>query len=514
VTALHAYAFLFVEDALGASEEAEETLFRTVVEFDKARATNFEFRRGGLLLYNFAYRTTSVTAEPSLPGARFRKGASTTRKGDKDLYLTLIYDFCDACRWGWHTEVLPAARFPFVIARENIHVLSVSALERTMAEAVDAAERAIPGYIGAVLVDPGNPIMSHVLWRALIHNFDYVNGSLMHWQNFLEPDERWDLTGNRWWNRLGFSSVAWTSPTERSVDIPTLVSGSDSLRGSFSRALLETRARPSLQEKVAEALGQQLGPSSQITMPVKFEASRLPGANIPEVEDRKLTSYALNPKHEKGKSKAVLFDRLLGLRLGDAKHLAAQLRAGLAGAEIDRVEFTPFGVKYCAVIPIKGTNGRAVPVRTAWEIRPGGHPRLVTCYPAEPRTIVSQAPIERPSLVDTSALPIDWNEIWERAVSAARAAAERVIPTPLVVDDAWYAEGGVGSAWVRILDARKGLARWLKVTGKGTDGYKSGTYVFALRTGQSYDRSIAWASAFAEVLRDHGINCEVEGRYD
>ena len=194
--------------------------------------------------------------------------------------------------------------------------------------------------------------------------------------------------------------------------------------------------------------------------------------------------------------------------------MAAQLRAGLPGAEVDRVEFTPYGVKYCAIIPIHGANGRALPVQTAWEIRPGGHPRLVTCYPAEPGTVVSQTPVERPSLVDTSASTVNWNEIWDRALSAARTAAERAIPTPLVVEDAWYSEGSIGFAWIRVLDARKGFARWLKATGKGRDGHRSGTYVFAQRTGQSFDRSMAWASAFAEVLRDHGIRCEVEGRYD
>jgi hypothetical protein len=514
LSSLHGYAFLFVEDALKALEEADENLFRVVLESDEKKQVGFEFRRGGLLLYTLAYRATSISAEPSVPGERFRRGASVTQTGDKDLYLTLVYDFCDAFRWEWHTEVLPAAKLPLVIARENIHVLSVSAIERSLAEAIDAAERATPGYIGAVVVDPGNPIAYYVLWSALSHGFDYVQGSLKHWQSHYEPEERWDLTGDNWWNRLGFTSVDWTSPGERSVDLPTLSSAPESLRGSFSRALLETRGKPNLQEKVVDALRQQLGPTSQFTVPVKFEASQLPGAGVPEVEDRKLTAYALNPKHERGKDKALLFDKLLGLGLGDAKHLAAQLRAGLPGAEIDRVEFTPYGVKYCAIIPIQGANGRALPVQTAWEIRPGGHPRLVTCYPAEPGTVVSQTPIERPSLVDTSASTVDWNEIWDRALSAARTAAERAIPTPLVVEDAWYSEGGIGFAWIRVLDARKGFARWLKTTGKGRDGHRSGAYVFAQQTGQSFDRSMAWASAFAEVLRDHGIRCEVEGRYD
>jgi hypothetical protein len=400
------------------------------------------------------------------------------------------------------------------MTRHNLHVLSVSALERRLAEAVDAAERARSNYVGAATIDPGNPILTHVLWRLLIHDCDYVQGCLTLWQEYEDTDGRWDLRGDHWWNRLGFTRVCWSAPTERNEEVPTLTSTADSLRGRFSRALLETRAKPSLQQMVVDALRHQTAGLDQSTVPAKFEASFLPGADIPEVEELKLARYALNPGHEKGRHKAALFEMLLGIGVRDWKHLAAQLRSGLAGATIDSVDFTPYGVKYRARIPIEGTNGRVLPVQTVWEIRPGGHPRLVTCYPAEVAAVVTQDPVARPSLVDTRASSVDWSVIWDRAISVARVAAERMIPTPLVVGEVWYADGAIGFAWVRVLDARTGFARWLRTTGNGSDGYKSGSYVFARGVGQSHDRARAWGWAFAAVLCDHGIRCEVGDRYD
>lgn len=89
--------------------------------------------------------------------------------------------------------------------------------------------------------------------------------------------------------------------------------------------------------------------------------------------------------------------------------------------------------------------------------------------------------------------------------------AERTVPTPMyIVGYEPIAEGEIGSAAVRVADARRGLARWLKRSGCGQkDGY-SGVIVSSPVPSQSYDRSVAWARRVTLILRLNGIEADVE----
>jgi hypothetical protein len=124
-------------------------------------------------------------------------------------------------------------------------------------------------------------------------------------------------------------------------------------------------------------------------------------------------------------------------------------------------------------------------------------------------------------------------EIYEKALTAGLAALKAATPTPMVVqqhanmmDDnspvvqEWFvADGPCGFAWVNVKCKGEGLRfvnamkkhdsdRWRK------DGYYGG-YTFWVREGnQSIQKKEAFAEAFAEVLREAGINAHWSSRLD
>lgn len=100
-------------------------------------------------------------------------------------------------------------------------------------------------------------------------------------------------------------------------------------------------------------------------------------------------------------------------------------------------------------------------------------------------------------------------EIFSEASKAAKAAFEA---TP---EDMFC-----GFAWVKITPARGPFVKWLKENNIGDKGWNGGWELWSsdLATGisasQSMLRKEAAARAFAEVLRDHGIEAWMGSRAD
>ncbi len=125
-------------------------------------------------------------------------------------------------------------------------------------------------------------------------------------------------------------------------------------------------------------------------------------------------------------------------------------------------------------------------------------------------------------------------EIYNEAVAAAVAAGKAHRPTPMVVGQAVglfgndivpgteeVVEGGVcGFAWVKIRPARGKFVTWLKKNNIGhRDDYAGGYSISMGRFpgadfGQSMERKEAAGAAFAEVLRNHGIEAYMTSRMD
>jgi hypothetical protein len=96
------------------------------------------------------------------------------------------------------------------------------------------------------------------------------------------------------------------------------------------------------------------------------------------VPDRTLS--CLNPEHDRGKRKALLFLAILGLGAPDVDELqslileAIQIHKAVAAGTDD------YGQRYTVDFPLE-RNLNTATVRTAWIIRPSeSFPRLTSCY--------------------------------------------------------------------------------------------------------------------------------------
>ena len=84
------------------------------------------------------------------------------------------------------------------------------------------------------------------------------------------------------------------------------------------------------------------------------------------------------------------------------------------------------------------------------------------------------------------------------------------------VEQEWYVEGGVcGFAWVNIKPGTSKLARAWKAAGYARkDSYYGGVMVWVREGGQSYERKMVYARAFAAVLRKAGYKAYSAGRLE
>ena len=73
---------------------------------------------------------------------------------------------------------------------------------------------------------------------------------------------------------------------------------------------------------------------------------KLPGGDNVEIDQRKLTDYALSPTHPVGKHKARLFALKLGLTRDDAPVLIEALRKAAASEDASPADVDAWGVRY------------------------------------------------------------------------------------------------------------------------------------------------------------------------
>ena len=90
---------------------------------------------------------------------------------------------------------------------------------------------------------------------------------------------------------------------------------------------------------------------------------KLPHGDDALVEDAKLRDYVLNPRHPVGKHHAVLFERLLGIELGNAEILKEALLRVAADEDVTREVATPCGRKFEMRFPLSGPGGEKRVVR-------------------------------------------------------------------------------------------------------------------------------------------------------
>jgi hypothetical protein len=107
---------------------------------------------------------------------------------------------------------------------------------------------------------------------------------------------------------------------------------------------------------------------------------KLPNAEHAIIDPRKLTEYSLNPYHDDGKHKALLFRNLLGIAADNPRPLVEALRNAAVTEEAQPGQTNRYGRRYLIDFDCSGMKG-PVRIRSAWIVRTGEVvPRLVTCY--------------------------------------------------------------------------------------------------------------------------------------
>ena len=106
----------------------------------------------------------------------------------------------------------------------------------------------------------------------------------------------------------------------------------------------------------------------------------VPNAENAVVDARKLVDYCLNPNHEIGKHKALVFEKLLDLTVDDAKELKNSLLFAVRNNEARAGRFDKFGQRYTVDFEMLRGSKRAT-VRSGWIIETNtSFPRLTTCF--------------------------------------------------------------------------------------------------------------------------------------
>ena len=98
------------------------------------------------------------------------------------------------------------------------------------------------------------------------------------------------------------------------------------------------------------------------------------------VDIRKLTDYCLNPNHEIGKHKALIFERLLDLTIENAEELKNALLFAVKNNEAEAGRFDKFGQRFTVDFEMRRGAKKAT-VRSGWIIETNTNfPRLTTCF--------------------------------------------------------------------------------------------------------------------------------------
>jgi hypothetical protein len=124
----------------------------------------------------------------------------------------------------------------------------------------------------------------------------------------------------------------------------------------------------------------------------------------------------------------------------------------------------------------------------------------------------------------------DFESIWNEAYTAGMAAGMGNKPNPMIVGQEkglfsgeidttkpmyFVADGCCGFAWIVVRPGNCSFANWAKKNKNARREYGGGTCVYYVyEFNQSISRKEAFASAFADVLRKHGIKAYSQSRMD
>jgi len=143
----------------------------------------------------------------------------------------------------------------------------------------------------------------------------------------------------------------------------------------------------------------------------------------------------------------------------------------------------------------------------------GALPSLSSAMPGDRNADVPEA-VDPPILPPGERGDAEWDMLWGWANGAGVRKGKEAVPTPMyIVGFPPEQEGECGSAMVRLHDARRGLALWLKKTGVGDTDIGREVVVYCPIVSQSRDPAIAWAREVIVTLKLNGIDVDLEACY-
>jgi SPP1 gp7 family putative phage head morphogenesis protein len=96
--------------------------------------------------------------------------------------------------------------------------------------------------------------------------------------------------------------------------------------------------------------------------------------------EEKVTKYALNPIHPRGRHKAKVFKSALGYTLDNYNELIDNVYRKVDKDLFENQDPNKYGKKYKQIINITGPNGRNADILTGWILEKNGKYRLTTIY--------------------------------------------------------------------------------------------------------------------------------------
>ena len=471
---------------------------RALKASDKKRLTRSRVLRGDLPLWSLCYKPSHVSA--------MKESSTVEVSADTRFYMLLTGDLCDAFEDQIHTLNVSELASSLV-QRHTLTCIFLPSFPSKLRSKVDNLLRKHPYYLGSVVLDLSNPLQFQLSVQSLIED-TFIEGGTVHVVRGSDGYIEADFRGAEQFSNQGIVALSSDEFSKRMPPMPTV--GKLSVRAMVTLMRMKNRGKLNVHERLATQLQHQVW-RGKSAADFDWDLKQLPDApDEVEVQAQKITNYLLNEKHEKGKSKAKFFNQELAISPDDWLYLHGQFIDALNKEPFKDIQLGNFGIKFCALLPIKGRNGRSAIVKTVWIVRPGERASLVTAYPAGSES-GGTSDAEDPVVVPSQLKGHDrWKAIFLLARKAGAEAAAKCVPTPMKISGGEiFMEGECGGAYVMVPDARRGFARWLKTNGYGRRGLQGGVCFYSKVKSQSVDRATAYAEEFSRVLRRNGIDCTV-----
>jgi hypothetical protein len=359
-------------------DPACRTVLAQLIRREPRASAGFRFHWGDYLPYHSFWAARQPVEERRVNAVRSYETASA------DVAATLYDDLLASARRLTTNQTI-AGDMPY----GRIWAIAISNQHSSLA-GIDAALKDQLGgeYLGAAELDPANPVHSAVTFDTLPFYGFFTNGHLAmcidgeyHGEILDSPPTHSDDLP--WFANVGattYSNAGYFGDTESPADqmVIRLSGGGEvtfltppgperqtpSKRGLESLSLLlDGLTTYGLEQLLTGLL--HLG-SSRLHGSIHRWA-RMPDFDRPQIDERKLRDYALNPNHPTGKHKAGPIRSALGFDQVSAALLATKIRTALAEEPTIRgIKTDTFGVSWHLDLTIHGLNGRTDILRTAW----------------------------------------------------------------------------------------------------------------------------------------------------